>query len=888
MQAELVNEQLIEACTEEPQSFDKIRNLVESCPDAATMRNSLRLLDRDGDECIIEGYPLHFAVLNETVSLQVVEYLVEQFPRAVKEANCAYERLPLHFACLNEAASLVLVPYLVEQWPDSVRETSADGRLPLHLVCLNKAASPELVQYLVEQWPGAVRVANSYDYHLPLHSACWSDKVSLQVVQYLVEQFPDAIKMADKAGNFPFHRACGKGAASLEVVQYLVEQWPDAIRVSGADKRLPLDVACWSRGTVSLEVLQFLVEQYPDAVKSTRPGNENYLPFHAICTNDNAPLDALRFLFEQWPDAIKLRSWGGRLPLHLICSRETVSELDVVQYLVEQWPDAAKMTDSEGLLPLHVACGNDIVALEVVQYLVAQWPDAVKITTDKGRLPLHLVCSRETRSALEVVQYVVEEWPDAVKIADSEGKLALHLACGKIPLLAVCGSDTISLEIVQYLVDQWPNSAKGVSWDTSICCIQHLNWQVHSCLGNMIDQVMAATEPAWTPTEALFRPTKNSLTERAVELLPGLTTDDILVTGITWEVFCYFLHVVKSVWITETTCVYLTSRYAGLFSCWFSIGHPESANVKVGFSGNSPEPTVALLLRLLTNSEHQVVRIDYSGRYINAPLPVSGPTLSCFFEESNARRVELACVTLDEAQCRALATVSRSNMEIQLQYCSLSGDAGCRDAFIECLQSDGGPMDLDRCQIDCQILAVALAGKSRVVKAHLWLDTSMAALTLKENWGLEELRIDDRFLDDDNWWTMCEALQTHPTLTGLYYGYFSSTPHALSAKQRKSRTLAIADMLKTNNVLRTIYQDDVHGWDTEIYEDLILPRLATNLFRHRLVTVQEITADPFRKKVLGRVLQSESVRSDSDRIWMVLSSNMNIVLDAANVSNLNN
>jgi hypothetical protein len=164
----------------------------------------------------------------------------------------------------------------------------------------------------------------------------------------------------------------------------------------------------------------------------------------------------------------------------------------------------------------------------------------------------------------------------------------------------------------------------------------------------------------------------------------------------------------------------------------------------------------------------------------------------------------------------------------------------------------------------------------------------MAALTLKENWGLEELRIDDRFLDDDNWWTMCEALQTHPTLTGLYYGYFSSTPHALSAKQRKSRTLAIADMLKTNNVLRTIYQDDVHGWDTEIYEDLILPRLATNLFRHRLVTVQEITADPFRKKVLGRVLQSESVRSDSDRIWMVLSSNMNIVLDAANVSNLNN
>jgi ankyrin repeat protein len=694
--------------------------------------------------------------------------------------------------------------------------------------------------------------------------------------------------MADKVGNFPLHRACGKGAASLEVVQYLVERWPDAVRVTGADERLPLDAACWSRGTVSLEVLQFLVEQYPDSIKTTRPGIGNYLPFHAICQNENASLDVVRFVFEQWPDAIKLKSWGGRLPLHLICSRETVSALEVVQYLVEQWPDAAKMTDSEGLLPLHVACGNDIVALEVVQYLFKQWPDAIKMTTDKGRLPLHLVCSRETKSALEVVQYVVERWPDAIKMADSEGMLALHLACGKIPLLVACGSDTISLEIVKYLVDQWPDSAKVVSWDTGICCIQHLNWQVHSCLGDRIDQVMAATEPAWTPMEALFRPTENSLTERAVELLPGRTTDDILATGITWEVFCYFLHVVKSVWITETTCVYLTSRYAGLFSCWFSIGNPEGASVKVGFSGNSPEPTAAMLLRFLTNSEHPIVRIAYSGRHNNAPLPVSGPTLSRFLEESNAQRVELACVTLDEAQCRALKTVSRSNMEVQLQYCSLSGDAGCRDAFIDCLQSDGGPMELDRCQVDCQILADALAGKSRVVKANLCLDTSMAALSLRKNRGLEELRLDERFLDDDNWWTMCEALQTHPTLTGLYYGYLSSNPHALSAKQRKSRTRAIADMLRTNNVMRTIYQDDVNGWDMEIYEDLILPRLATNLFRHRLVTVQETATDPFRKRVLGRVLQSESVRRDSNRVWMLLSNNMYIVLDAANVASLNN
>jgi ankyrin repeat protein len=181
--------------------------------------------------------------------------------------------------------------------------------------------------------------------------------VSLKVVQYLVEQFPDAIKMADKAGNFPFHRACGKGAASLEVVQYLVEQWPDAVRVAGADERLPLDTACWSRGTVSLEVLQFLVEQCPDAVKTTRPGNGNYLPFHAICTNDNAPLDAVRFLLEQWPDAIKLRSWGGRLPLHLICSRE-MYQRGVVSFWSNNGPMPPRPT--RRITPCMLR--NDIVA----------------------------------------------------------------------------------------------------------------------------------------------------------------------------------------------------------------------------------------------------------------------------------------------------------------------------------------------------------------------------------------------------------------------------------------------------------------------------------------------------------------------------------------------
>jgi hypothetical protein len=147
--------------------------------------------------------------------------------------------------------------------------------------------------------------------------------------------------------------------------------------------------------------------------------------------------------------------------------------------------------------------------------------------------------------------------------------------------------------------------------------------------------------------------------------------------------------------------------------------------------------------------------------------------------------------------------------------------------------------------------------------------------------------MDDPPIDGD-WLTMCEALHTHPTLASLYFDFISN-PRALSAEQGKTRTRAIADMLKTNTVIRTIdiYQDDICS-NMEIHNDLILPRLATNLFRHGLVAVQETTTDPFRRRVLGRVLQSESVRRDWTRVWMLLSTNVNIVLDAANVANLNN
>jgi hypothetical protein len=729
-----------------------------------------------------------------------------------------------------------------------------------------------------------------------LVESCCPDAVKVRSHIRLLDEERDEMgyRGSTKFEGYPLHFASMNDSVSLQVVEYLVEQFPDAVKTTTADGRLPLHLVCKSEA-VSLALVQYLVEQWPDAVKmADQAGN---LPLHLVSLNKSASSEIVQYLVKQWPDAVKMADKAGNFALHLVSLNKSASP-EIVQYLVKQWPDAVKMADKAGDLPLHLCLSKGAPSLKSVQCLVKQWPDAIRVTGAMRRLPLDAACWRHDGTvSLEVVQFLVELWPDAVKsVRPGEGNC--------LPLHASIRNTNPSLDVVQFLVEQWPDAVKVVSWDTCICGDHQLRPREYSYLGERLKLIMAATEPTWTPMEAMFRPTNsrqvpsyrptNSRPVNAVELMPNLTTDDILATGITWEAFCYFLHVVESAWLTETTCIYLASRYTSSSSWCFSIGHPEHATVKVGFSPNSlglaVVAAIEFVLRLLPNSE-QVVRIEFCNDDIQCPLPITGPALSRFFEQSDAQRVELTGLILLEAQCHVLMTAPRSNMEVQLQYCILLDEPGCRDAFIQCLQSDGGPMELDRCQIDCQTLADALAGNSRVVKANLCLDTGMAALfSLAENRGLKELRMDDPPIDDEDWLTMCEALQTHPTLASLYLGYISNS-HVLSAERRKTRTRAIANMLQTNTIIRTIdivddeYDED--QWDLEMYDDLIMPRLATNIFRHRLVTVQETTIDPFRKRLLGRVLQSKSVRSDSNRVWMLLSKNVNIVLDAANVANLN-
>jgi hypothetical protein len=416
----------------------------------------------------------------------------------------------------------------------------------------------------------------------------------------------------------------------------------------------------------------------------------------------------------------------------------------------------------------------------------------------------------------------------------------------------------------------------------------------------------AAIEPTWTT--ALFRPTnrlrdlfrvlynydsyelRNGITE--VELLPDLSPEAVIATGITWEDLCRFLGDHALVWMEP-----------GVYVCASHIFNPPGYRLFVEFeltnndrlcvcAAREPETAAAttatcdFLVCLLTSIKRDRT---YIAGYAENPIPVSGPGLSRFFQESHTklREVTLAQMTLNEEQIRALATTEfRPTMEVILDRCNLSDDNSCHNAFVECLQLGRGPIQLIFCNINCHILAAALEGNSRVTRLVLArasatddAERGVIFSSLAANKGLLKLNLNDHSINDENWTILCQSLKGHPTLTSLGLRFTSARRALLyrhqEDKQKAQRTRVLAAMVQENRVLLTI-ELERHERDDQIYKEMIKPYLETNLYRPRVLGIKKADI-PLRRPLLGRALQTKSVRNKSNLLWMFLSGNQDVV-----------
>jgi hypothetical protein len=134
----------------------------------------------------------------------------------------------------------------------------------------------------------------------------------------------------------------------------------------------------------------------------------------------------------------------------------------------------------------------------------------------------------------------------------------------------------------------------------------------------------------------------------------------------------------------------------------------------------------------------------------------------------------------------------------------------------------------------------------------------------------------DRSSSDDNWTILCESLQAHPSLTKLDLSHTGGRGNGLTGDQKVQRTRLLAEMVQHNTVLHTINLSEYER-DEKIYTESILPYLKTNRYRSWVHAIKKADIS-LRRPLLGRALQTESVRNDSNLLWMFLSGNADVVV----------
>jgi len=444
---------------------------------------------------------LHAACDNKHATLEVVQWLVEQYPEALRHRAGFYQGIPLHSACRNRTIRLEVVEFLIDAHPEGLWGRARFGNTPLlGLVEFNGTSGSkvplwkDLLRLMIEKNPGCVRARDSSGSTI-IHKACtWigDDPDILAAVCAAAEACPDILKSRNRASGLPLH-CCFSCLFSIsnsfpgppwiciahpDLVQFLVDTYPDGARkLTENSKDLPLHMAC--RCNASLDIIQMLIGAYPDAL--TKRNKEGLLPLENAVSQRlelvkfmveqnaglihgsrifadaalSANIEVTRYLFGLHPEKARSIDGNGNTKLHF-AARSDYFRHDKVKFLYDLYPEAIAMANNEGDTPFHVVCTQDNICLEAVQFLIARNPDAVKTKNLEGRLPLHLACERaeEDESSISLVSLLLNLYPSAAKEIDNDGCLPLHY-------VSICNHREI--RTAHLLVESFPRAVRIVS-----------------------------------------------------------------------------------------------------------------------------------------------------------------------------------------------------------------------------------------------------------------------------------------------------------------------------------------------------------------------------------------------------------------------------------------
>jgi len=353
------------ACTHHVQNIEMISLLLNKYPDA--VQTAGQIAGQTGDYRH-RTLPLH-QVCKFSAPLAVIQMFVTACPQTVRSQDYAKNiplnylcmssmsamgthclnvqpldgMLPLHCACETPIASADVISYLIESYPVAVRVPDCHWRLPLHIACNQATALPmETIECLVRAWPDSIQVCfntrSDFNKGLPLDLACASKcQPSVELICLLTNRTP------------PLHFACTQTCTSwipdrMATLKILITKFSKDGMVFH-DGKLPIHCACYAQAPQA--VLKWWLEQYTDSIHTVTTDSGDsplhcYLSSRAISVfshtvEDNSDyFSAVQYLVAQQPSALYHPNKMGFLPLHLAAMHD--DSLDVVFYLARQNP----------------------------------------------------------------------------------------------------------------------------------------------------------------------------------------------------------------------------------------------------------------------------------------------------------------------------------------------------------------------------------------------------------------------------------------------------------------------------------------------------------------------------------------------------------------------
>jgi hypothetical protein len=263
------------------------------------------------------------------------------------------------------------------------------------------------------------------------------------------------------------------------------------------------------------------------------------------------------------------------------------------------------------------------------------------------------------------------------------------------------------------------------------------------------------------------------------------------------------------------------------------------------------------------------VKLKINNQRNNLLTLQTGPILSRFLRESPAfQEIHLWGIYLKEEDCRALATLERTDLKVKLGYCTIEPN-NAEDTFIEWFRNNQIVTEID----NCSPITSALRGNTSVKKLVIERNNSnfgeeeilSLCQALPGNMGIEHLAISGLEMSDEACRLFFRSLTMHPRIN-----FLSIQSYSVEAKRTMMK--AIIKMLHLNTRFHTIKTPDAYT-DEEMYQNSILPRLEMNRTSFEVQRQAVKRADPsIRPQLLGRALHA--VRYNPELVFLFLSENV--------------